>query len=114
MIDSNGAWFDTTDLDHIPTPEDLTTLAARRERFVWQPGDVQVDDAYCWKPGDPINLRHCVAVPGPDPACQVHGEACAELWGELEDGRVDQLLEEAAFDVGLGDNDGFYWSDPDR
>jgi hypothetical protein len=34
--------------------------------------------------------------------------------GELEDGRVDQILEEAAFDVDLDDNDGFYWSDPDR
>ena len=51
-------------------------------------------------------------MPGPDPVCEVHGLACAELWGELEDGRVDQIREEAAFDVGLDDNDGFYWSDP--
>jgi hypothetical protein len=27
---------------------------------------------------------------------------------------VDRRLEAAAFDLGLDDNDGFYWSDPDR
>ena len=67
-----------------------------------------------WKRGDPINLRHCVVVAGPDPVCAVHGLACAELWEELEDGRVDQLLEERFFDVGVDDDDGFRWSDPDR
>jgi hypothetical protein len=34
--------------------------------------------------------------------------------GELEDGRVDQLLEERSLDVGLDDYEDFYWSDPDR
>jgi hypothetical protein len=37
---------------------------------------------------------HCTVVPGPDPVCEIHGLACAELSGELEDGRVDQLLDE--------------------
>lgn len=55
-----------------------------------------------------------MVVPGPDPTCGVHGLACAELWGELEDARVDQLLEERFFDLSLDDNDGFRWSDPDR
>lgn len=40
-------------------------------------------------------------------------EGAVELSPEAER-RVDQLLEEAAFDVGLDDGDGFYWSDPDR
>jgi hypothetical protein len=53
-------------------------------------------------------------VPGPDPTCAVHGLGCAELWGELEDGRVEQILKERHYDVGLDDNDGFRWSDPDR
>jgi hypothetical protein len=38
---------------------------------------------------------HCTVVPGPDPVCDIHGLACAELSGELEDGRVDQLLGQA-------------------
>jgi hypothetical protein len=81
------------------------------DRFTWRQGDVEVE--HYWKPGDPIDLRHCVVVPGPDPVCAVHGLACGELWEELEDGRVDQLLEERFFDVGVDDNDGFRWSDPD-
>jgi len=31
-----------------------------------------------------------------------------------EERRVEERLESAAFDVGLDDNDGFYWSDPDQ
>jgi hypothetical protein len=36
-------------------------------------------------------------VPGPDPVCDIHGLACAELSGQLEDGRVDQLLDRRVF-----------------
>ena len=82
----------------------------RRDRFLWQQRDVE----HSRQPGEPIDLRRCMVVPGPDPICGVHGLACAELWGELEDARVDQLLEERFFDLGLDDNDGFRWSDPDR
>jgi hypothetical protein len=71
------------------------------DRFVWRPEDVQVR---------PIDLRDCSnTIP-----CRAHGEAYLPLWAELEDARVDGILEECHFDVGLDDNDGFYWSDPDR
>ena len=40
-------------------------------------------------------------------------EGTVELTPE-EDLEVERRLEEAAFDVGLNDNDGFSWSDRDR
>jgi hypothetical protein len=69
-------------------------------------------DKVTWQPTDvpPIDLRTCsMTVP-----CRTHGTACLPLWEELQDGRVEQILEERHFDVGLDDNDGFNWSDPDR
>lgn len=47
------------------------------DRFPWGQGDVEVE--HYWQPGDPIKLRQCVVVPGPDPVCAVHGLAYAEL-----------------------------------
>jgi hypothetical protein len=74
------------------------------DRFTWRAEDVEVS----WPPGQPIDLRHCTRLP-----CQVHGDACLPLWEELEDGRVDQLLEERFFDVGEDDYP-LWFPDPDR
>ena len=71
-----------------------------REKYVWRRGDVRVT---------PINLRDCSkTIP-----CATYGQACLPLWAELEDGRVDQLLEEWFYDAGE-DRYGLWFSDPDR
>jgi hypothetical protein len=58
---------------------------------------------------EPIRLADCTATL----PCRTHGVACRPLWAELEDARVDQLLEERYFDVGQ-DTYPLWFSDPDR
>ena len=43
-----------------------------------------------------IDLRDCT----PTIPCTIHGTACLPLWEELEDARVERILEERHFDVG--------------